>query len=117
MILYCRLPKRRGSANELACWVSMPAELRRRRNFPSLKHFSDWLHRGYAGEMKYLADPRRLDPRNSMPGVRSLIVCALNYNSDLPYSTEVENHENGAARGWISRYAWARITMKFCGES
>jgi epoxyqueuosine reductase len=41
-----------------------------------------------------------------MPGVRSLIVCALNYNSDLPYSTEIENHENGAARGWISRYAW-----------
>jgi epoxyqueuosine reductase len=58
--------------------------------------------------MKYLADPRRVDPRNSMPGVRSLIVCALNYNSDLPYSTEIENHENavGAARGWISRYAW-----------
>lgn len=84
------------------CGVA-PAE-----KFPELEHFSDWLDRGYAGEMKYLADPRRVDPRNSMPGVRSLIVCALNYNSDLPYSAEIENHENaaGAARGWISRYAW-----------
>ncbi len=85
-----------------ACGVA-PAE-----KFPELEHFSDWLDRGYAGEMKYLADPRRVDPRNFMPGARSLIVCALNYNSDLPYSTEIENHENavGAARGWISRYAW-----------
>jgi epoxyqueuosine reductase len=85
-----------------ACGVA-PAE-----KFPELEHFSDWLDRGYAGEMKYLADPRRADPRNSMPGVRSLIVCALNYNFDLPYSTEIENCENsaGAARGWISRYAW-----------
>jgi epoxyqueuosine reductase len=85
-----------------ACGVA-PAE-----KFPELEHFSDWLDRGYAGEMKYLADPRRVDPRNAMPGVRSLIVCALNYNADLPYSTEIENHENavGAARGWISRYAW-----------
>jgi epoxyqueuosine reductase len=85
-----------------ACGVA-PAE-----KFPELEHFSDWLDRGYAGEMKYLADPRRVDPRNSMPGVRSLIVCALNYNFDLPYSTEIENCENsaGAARGWISRYAW-----------
>jgi epoxyqueuosine reductase len=85
-----------------ACGVA-PAE-----KFPELEHFSDWLDRGYAGEMKYLSDPRRVDPRNSMPGVRSLIVCALNYNSDLPYSIEFENHENavGAACGWISRYAW-----------
>jgi epoxyqueuosine reductase len=83
-----------------ACGVA-PAE-----KFPELEHFSDWLDRGYAGEMKYLADPRRVDARNSMPGVRSLIVCALNYNSDLPYSTEIENRENTAARGWISRYAW-----------
>jgi epoxyqueuosine reductase len=85
-----------------ACGIA-PAE-----KFPELEHFSDWLDRGYAGEMKYLADPRRVDPRDSMPGVRSLIVCALNYNSDLPYSTEIENHANaaGPARGWISRYAW-----------
>jgi epoxyqueuosine reductase len=83
-------------------WGVAPAE-----KFPELEHFSDWLDRGYAGEMKYLADPRRVDPRNSMPGVRSLIVCALNYNSDLPYSTEIENENAvGAARGWISRYAW-----------
>jgi epoxyqueuosine reductase len=76
--------------------------------FPELEHFSDWLERGYAGEMKYLQDPRRLDPRVPMPGVRSLIVCALNYNSGLPYSTDAESNQDskGTPRGWISRYSW-----------
>src|SRR5713226_6365454 len=85
-----------------ACGVA-PAE-----KFPELEHFSDWLDRGYAGEMKYLADPRRVDLRHSMPGVRSLIVCALNYNTELPYSTKVnpEVDRKNSPRGWISRYAW-----------
>jgi epoxyqueuosine reductase len=76
--------------------------------FPELEHFSDWLERGYAGEMKYLQDPRRLDPRVPMPGVRSLIVCALNYNSGLPYSTHAQSNQDskGTPRGWISRYSW-----------
>ena len=84
------------------CGVA-PAE-----KFSELEHFSDWLDRGYAGEMKYLQDPRRLDPRVPMPGVRSLIVCALNYNSGLPYSTNTESNQDtmGTPRGWISRYAW-----------
>jgi epoxyqueuosine reductase len=54
-----------------------------------------------------------------MPGVRSLIVCALNYNGWQPYSTQVKTlgnpkafinsgfvSTNPEARGWISRYAW-----------
>src|SRR5882762_5620460 len=85
-----------------ACGVA-PAE-----KFPELEHFSDWLDRGYAGQMKYLEDPRRVDPRRTMPKLGSLIVCALNYNSGLPYSTKIKNYENtaDAPRGWISRYAW-----------
>jgi epoxyqueuosine reductase len=76
--------------------------------FPELGRYSEWLERGYAGKMKYLEDARRADPRVPMPGARSLIVCALNYNSDLPYSTQAENSPQNADRpwGWISRYAW-----------
>ncbi|HXT25487.1 MAG TPA: tRNA epoxyqueuosine(34) reductase QueG [Candidatus Eisenbacteria bacterium] len=75
--------------------------------FPELERFPEWLKRGYAGEMKYLSDPRRLDPQSAMSNVRSLIVCALNYNSALPYSTDrtvLDGEES--PRGWISRYAW-----------
>jgi epoxyqueuosine reductase len=58
--------------------------------------------------MNYLKDPRRLDPRSPMPELRSIIVCALNYNSGRPYSTEANSAPQDAhmPRGWISRYAW-----------
>jgi epoxyqueuosine reductase len=72
-----------------------------------LSHFPEWLARGYAGEMKYLQDNRRADPREVLEGAQSLIVVALNYNSRHPYSTNaLAIRENGQAQGWISRYAW-----------
>src|SRR5690242_582231 len=76
--------------------------------FPELQRFPEWLDRGYAGELKYLCDPRRLNPQNAMSNVRRLIVCALNYNSSLPYSMQVagEGGNESRPRGWISRYAW-----------
>ena len=75
--------------------------------FPELENTQDWLERGYAGEMKYLSDPRREDPRGVMPGARSVIVCLLNYHTDHPFSIEAKLpcHENDP-KGWISRYAW-----------
>jgi epoxyqueuosine reductase len=75
--------------------------------FKELAHLPEWLARGYAGEMDYLRDPRRSDPRLVLDGAQSLIVVALNYNSPLPYSTELPvTHADESPRGWISRYAW-----------
>ena len=68
---------------------------------------AQWLADGYSGEMKYLADPRRSDPQSIMPGVQSVIVCLLNYNTRLPLSTDSSaRHGDEDPRGWISRYAW-----------
>jgi epoxyqueuosine reductase len=75
--------------------------------FPELQRTPEWLARGYAGEMKYLADPRRSDPRAAMPEIRSAIVCLLNYNSAHALSTDPAlTGEECKTRGWISRYAW-----------
>jgi epoxyqueuosine reductase len=75
--------------------------------FPELTQTEAWLANGYAGEMKYLADPRRIDPQKTLPGIRSVIVCALNYNTLHPKSIEAASDSNAAEpRGWISRYAW-----------
>ncbi len=75
--------------------------------FKELAHYSTWLERGYAGNMDYLRDARRADPRSVLDGVRSLIVVALNYNSAQPYSTEQAGvRDDDTPRGWISRYAW-----------
>src|SRR5271168_867672 len=75
--------------------------------FPELAQFSAWLEQGHAGEMNYLSDARRVDPRLALEGARSLIVVALNYNAPQPYSTEQAGaREDDSPRGWISRYAW-----------
>lgn len=79
-------------------------------SFPELDRFPDWIASGRAGEMKYLesrADNgqlRRAALKSVFPWARSVIVCAINYNTAYPYSTEVNDPEHG----WISRYAWSR---------
>ena len=75
--------------------------------FPELEHTEEWLARGFAGEMKYLSDPRRRNAQGAFPGIRSVIVCALNYNTNVPKSTDVPHlPKDNEPRGWISRYAW-----------
>ena len=82
----------------------------REQDFPELGVFVEWVEAGHAGEMKYLekrnesGELRRASLKNAAPWARSVIVCALNYNADRPYSTQVHDPE----RGWISRYAWTR---------
>jgi len=81
----------------------------RAERFPELAQTLEWLARGYAGEMKYLADPRRSDVQNVLPGIASVIVCLLNYNTAHPLSTESTlQNDQVEPRGWISRYAWGR---------
>ena len=81
----------------------------RAEKFPELEQFQTWLDRGYAGEMRYLEDRRRQDLRAPLRSARSVIVCALNYNTARAYSTEgvaIESAGRSEPRGWISRYAW-----------
>ncbi|HEV8076252.1 MAG TPA: tRNA epoxyqueuosine(34) reductase QueG [Candidatus Acidoferrum sp.] len=85
------------------CGVAPP------ERFPEHAAFNEWLERGYGGAMGYLADPRRRDPEKVLAGARSVIVCALNYNTAHPYSSEAAAAESSdGPRGWISRYAWGR---------
>lgn len=72
-----------------------------------LARLPEWLASGYAGEMKYLHDERRSDPRKALAGARSVIVVALNYNTAHPRTHEARYADaSKAPRGWISRYAW-----------
>src|SRR5438309_1497395 len=77
---------------------------------PELADFAPWIEAGRAGEMHYMKARdeqgrlKREALRYAAPWARSVIVCALNYNTSQPYSTQVNDRE----RGWISRYAWGR---------
>ena len=86
--------------------------------FPELAHLEEWLARGYAGEMRYLHDARRQAPAQVVQGAGSVIVCALNYNTSLPFSTEVprEIASHDGPHGWISRYAWGDDYHNVLGE-
>ena len=68
-----------------------------------LGHFQEWTLNGYAGVMDYLVTQteKRSDMRVAFPWSRSVIVCALQYDTPHPYSTQAPE---GTA--WISRYAW-----------
>jgi epoxyqueuosine reductase len=94
------------------CGIAPAAE------FPELAHLEDWLGRGHAGEMHYLHDLRRRSPADAMQGARSVIVCALNYNTSLPSSTESPQPLEAkiSPRGWISRYAWGDDYHHVLGE-
>ncbi len=53
-------------------------------DFPELKFLSDWIARGYAGEMDYLEKSAavRADIRNFLPTARSVIVMGTVYNTE-----------------------------------
>jgi len=78
--------------------------------------FRDWLDRGDAGEMNYLArnSERRCDPRQILPHAKTVIVLALNYFQGARKADSAAvgvPPAKGAAgtagsTGRIARYAW-----------
>jgi epoxyqueuosine reductase len=77
-------------------------------DFDELDRFREWIAAGRAAEMKYMeardeaGTLKRSSLRSTLPWVRSVVVCAINYNTAQPYSTQMDD----ASRGWIARYAW-----------
>ena len=77
---------------------------------PEHGFFPGWIAAGRAGEMSYLetrneaGELKRASLANAAPWARSVVVCALNYNTAEPYST----HAGTTTQGWISRYAWSQ---------
>ena len=81
-----------------------------------------WVKKGFGGEMRYLADPRREDPRQVLPSVKSIICVGLIYNTPHPFYTDIAHPTEGEGvlsspgaptvdthpRAWISRYAWGK---------
>lgn len=73
-------------------------------NLPKLSRLADWINEGLAGEMTYLGDSlgERADITQSLPTARTVVSLAVVYNTDQPYSTDVQDPERVA----IARYAW-----------
>jgi epoxyqueuosine reductase len=86
------------------CGIAPVGEFRELDSFPA------WIAHNHHGEMKYMesrndaGELKRASLKQVAPWARSMIVCAINYNTAQPYSTSATD----SSRGWISRYAWSR---------
>ena len=71
----------------------------------------EWLARGHHAEMEWMArgTVRRTDPREILPGARSVVAVALNYFTP-------HRHEASPRTGKISRYAWGDDYHDVLGE-
>lgn len=70
-----------------------------------------WVDAGMHGQMAWMAVElaRRCDPTQVVDGAQSVVVLALDYDSDAPRTHQVDLHRQAdpaSQRGWISRYAW-----------
>lgn len=68
---------------------------------PGAARLDEWLARGYAGQMTYLADRREAydHPRHVLDGVRSIVMLAMPYRTAEPALV-------GPGQGRVARYAW-----------
>src|SRR5271170_2630791 len=63
---------------------------------PELEYFPQWIAAGHGGEMKYLEARdeqgrlKRASLAHAAPWARSVVVCALNYNTAQPYSNSTQ---------------------------
>jgi epoxyqueuosine reductase len=77
-------------------------------DYAELQLVEPWIEAGRGGEMDHLnrrdetGRLLRSSLRIALPWARSVIVCAANYNSSAPRSTDPAPPDNG----WIARYAW-----------
>jgi len=71
---------------------------------PHADAFASWVEAGYAASMGYMKRniERRQDPRQVLPGARSVVVVGLSYHTADP----ADDLWNDPSRGRISRYAW-----------
>ena len=65
------------------------------------RRLQEWLSRSFHGTMSWMERnvEKRTDPRNIVPGAKSVISVAMNYYSDV-------QHSDDQRVGKISRYAW-----------
>jgi epoxyqueuosine reductase len=77
-----------------------------------LEFSRQWVEKGFNGEMRYLENPKRFDPRLVLPSAKSVICIGVVYSTPWrSQESEVrsQNQPVSAAatpRAWISRYAW-----------
>jgi epoxyqueuosine reductase len=74
-------------------------------------HLQEWLRRGYQASMAWMERriEKRNDPREILPGAKSIVCVAVNYYTPVPHLSDEEH-------GKISRYAWGEDYHRLIGR-
>ncbi|HAN46635.1 MAG TPA: tRNA epoxyqueuosine(34) reductase QueG [Cyanobacteria bacterium UBA8156] len=73
----------------------------------AVAHLRRWLRLGYHADMLWMANPKRQDLHQVLPGIQSVICLALNYYTP---------HAHAPDRPRISRYGWGRDYHRVLGK-
>ncbi|MGA2631019.1 MAG: tRNA epoxyqueuosine(34) reductase QueG [Terriglobia bacterium] len=82
-----------------------------------LEFAREWIERGYGGEIRYLANPKRFDPRTVLPSVQSVICVGLIYDTEFPYSAEVGRGLESEVRSQESEEVEGRASIPWSAPS
>jgi epoxyqueuosine reductase len=63
-----------------------------------LDFIQEWLRRGFAGEMAYLSNLKRHNPKFVLPSLQSVICVGLIYDTPVPYSIDVGSRQQAGGR-------------------
>jgi epoxyqueuosine reductase len=78
---------------------------------PHLPAYAEWVAQGNHGSMGYLADhlPLKSHPEHLLPGVKSILAIALNYNQDPPQNPKIARYALGRDYHKVLRSKLKRI--------
>ncbi len=73
----------------------------------TMDYYDSWIKNGYHGNMEYLRrhQNRKSNPQSLLPGARTWITLALDYDTGEPLSLNIKEEMLREKKGWISRYA------------
>lgn len=86
---------------------------------PHLDAYSQWIEEGKHGEMGYLKDhiPLKQHPATLLPGTRSIIAAALNYNQTPPDEPKIARYALGRDYHKVLRQKLQRVAAELGGAS
>lgn len=84
---------------------------------PHIEEYRAWLNADRHGEMEYLArhEPLKQDPQTLLPGARSMLVVALNYNQPPPDDPKIARYALGRDYHKVLRQKLDRIKARLPG--
>ncbi len=96
------LEKAKEIGFELAGFVSL-SHWEKKGKIPWMNYWKEWLQKDFHGNMKYMENPKRKNPKEIYPWIKSVLCLGLVYATTPPPETKMTD------RGRVSCYAYGQV--------